>query len=153
MSIQLSKDCANCFHSKESHHDGVCMGDLSCQCFEFVSSELNQFAGEIEKAKHELKKIEERCKWILEKIPQTRNAGEKTFVKIYNEIWYGFKIRKYNASTMDKETFDRLPNADSINRAKRKVKHDHQELQTYSPEMLKKQGIYQMGILEWVTDL
>lgn len=152
MSQVHAVSCANCFHSKEQHHDGVCMGDLSCQCFNYIEPTLFQFAQEIEEAKHKFKSIEKRCKFILERIPQTRNAGEKTFVKIYNEIWYGFKIRKGSPQVLDADTWKRLPVADTINRAKRLVKHNNEDLKTYSPEMQHKQEVMYQAILEVVAD-
>ena len=49
---QTATTCANCFHSKEQHHDGVCMGDLSCQCFNYIEPNLFEFEKRVEKEKH-----------------------------------------------------------------------------------------------------
>lgn len=145
--------CAKCFHEKDNHIniDGspkcVCNGSLECRCEMFEEPFLVDFAHEIEKEKSIRKSIRERCEYILEKIPQTRNAGEKTFAKIYNEIWYGFKIRK-SGTVMDSETWKRLPNQDTINREKRRCKHDNENLKTYSPEVIRKQTVIYQALLE-----
>lgn len=139
--------CAKCFHKKEVHHDNVCMGELSCQCSTFVEPYLFEFAQRVEEEKHIRKSIYQRCQYILENIPQTRNAGEKTFYKIFIEIWFGFKIRK-DGMKMDKEVWDRLPNQDSISREKRRVKHDHPELGTYDKEILWHQKAIFQSLLE-----
>lgn len=145
--------CGHCYHDKSSHHDGVCMGDLSCHCFTFVENELYNLALEVEKAKLTIKSIEKRCKFLLEKIPQLRNAGEKSFYKVFIEFWYGFKIRKGEPSKMDTDTWKRLPNQDTVNRAKRKVKQHNDDLKTYDPETLRKQEVMFQAITEWVSDV
>ena len=154
MSISVSKPattCADCFHSKENHHDGVCMGDLSCQCFKYAEPFLFEFAQRVEQEKHIRKDFQRRCQWILENIPQTRNAGERTFYKIYIEIWHGFKIRK-EGTKMTTEEWKRLPNQDSINRAKRKCKQLHDELKTYSPEVQMHQTAIFQALLEMSSE-
>src|SRR5690242_5114049 len=113
---QTATTCANCFHERNAHHDGVCMGKLECQCSNFVEPFLFEFAHRVEEEKHIRKSVEKRCEYILEKIPQSRNAGEKSFVKIYWEIWEGFKVRKGDAQVLDSNTWKRLTPADTINR-------------------------------------
>lgn len=140
--------CANCYHDKTVHKDGVCMGDLSCQCFNFIENELYNFAMEVEKEKLARKSIYKRCKYILEKIPQTRNAGERSFYRIFIEIWFGFKIRKGTPMVMDDTWWKRLPNQDSISREKRRVKKDHPELGTFDPNVLEHQKIIYQACLE-----
>jgi len=150
MSLSLNKPattCAKCFHIKEAHHDGVCMGDLSCQCFKFEEPFLFEFAQRVEEEKHIRKSIYNRVQYILENIPQTRNAGEKTFYKIFIESWYGFKIRK-EGMKMSTEVWERLPNQDSVSREKRRVKHDHPELATYDKTVLQHQNAIFMALLE-----
>jgi len=140
-------ECANCFHSKENHK-GVCSGSLTCMCTNYVEPFLYAFAQRVEKEKYERKSIGKRCEFILEEIPQTRNAGEKTFAKIYYEIWYGFKIRVNNPQILDKKTWDRLPNQDTINREKRRCKQWNEELKTYSKETLWHQTAIYQSLLE-----
>lgn len=112
-------------------------------CQKFIPPFLERFAQEIEKEKHERKSIYDRCLYILRKLPPVRNCGEKSFAKVYNEIWYGFKIRK-DGTKMTTEEWKRLPNQDTINREKRRVKHDYPELGTYNREVLMHQtAIYQ----------
>jgi hypothetical protein len=140
----LLTECARCFHPKENHIniDGtpkcVCNGSLQCMCDTWEEPYLAEFAQMVEKKKHELKTIKQRCEFILEKIPRTRNAGEKSFAKIYKEIWYGFKIRK-EGTTLNTEEWKRMPHDDSINREKRRVKENPQ-LATYDPETIRKQN-------------
>lgn len=151
--ITQETTCADCNHKKESHISaGVCSGSVSCQCKGFVEPILSKFFMEIEKAKNELRAIEKRCGFILEKIPKTRNAGEKTFYKIYIEIWHGFKIRKGSPSVLDTDTWKSLPNQDTINRGKRKCKQFHEELRTYNPEMMERQATLYQAVMEWAGE-
>jgi len=155
-------DCAGCFHPKENHkpvvmEDGtflktdgyishICTGDLTCRCEHYEEPYLVEFAQDIEKQKAICRTIKRRCAYILEKIPQTRNAGDGSFPKIYLEIWHGVKIRAKVAdctiinTKLDKE----LPLKDSINREKRRCKQWNAELKTYDPKTIKKQmAIYE----------
>lgn len=146
-------DCAKCFHPRENHEEvngtpnQICTRTIDCRCEKFEVQHLVEFAAEIEKHKLERWTQFDRCKWILEEIPQTRNAGEKTFAKIYNEIWFGFKIRKEGTS-LTTEEFQRLPSADSINREKRRAKQLYPELATYSKEVLMHQTAIYNALME-----
>lgn len=136
-------DCAKCFHSKENH-GVVCSGSITCMCTKYEEPFLFAFAQRVEKEKHERKSIRQRCEYILENIPQSRNAGEKTFAKIYWEVWEGLRIRVNNPQALDKKTWDRLTNADTINREKRRCKQWNEELGTYDPKVkLEQTAIYQ----------
>lgn len=140
--------CAGCFHSFENHlESGVCNGSLTCMCHRYIPQELFDYAQEVEKIKSKTKKIYMRCKFILEKIPKTRNAGEKSFPKIYKEIWFGFKIRKEGTKYTTDE-WNRMPTDDQINREKRRVKQHHPELKTYDPTMIKHQEASYQAYLE-----
>jgi hypothetical protein len=111
-----------------------------------VIHELVRFAERIEQEKKERKDIKRRCEYILVNIPQTRNAGEKTFAKIYQEIWHGVKIRKHasDSTSINTNIYKDMPHHDSINRAKRMCKQWNDELKTYSKEILFHQtAIYQ----------
>lgn len=101
--------------------------------------------------KMKLKSINDRCKYILIKIPPSRNAGEKTFAKIYREIWYGFKIRK-EGTAITTEDWKRMPHDDTINRQKRDVKEHNLQLQTYSPQMQYHQTALWVAIVEMATE-
>ena len=107
-------------------------------CPKYIPQELYDSAQEIEKIKSETKQIYEKCKYVLEKIPPTRNATDKSFPKIYKEIWFGFKIRKEGTKYTTDE-WKRMPSDDKINREKRRVKQHHPELKTYDPKMIKHQ--------------
>ena len=145
--------CAKCFHELSNHIniDGtpkcICNGSITCRCEQFEEQFLVDFAQEIEKEKAIRRSIKARCEYILEKIPQTRNAGEKTFAKIYNEIWYGFKIRKEN-TVLNTEIWKRLPNQDTINREKRRCKQHNEDYKTYDPSVIRKQGLIYQALLE-----
>lgn len=144
---QTASTCADCFHIETSHHDGVCMGSLECRCSKYNPPFMFEFAHRVEEEKHIRKSIYDRCKFILEKIPQTRNAGEKSFAKIYREIWYGFKIRK-NGTKLTTEEWKRMPHDDNINREKRRVKAEHPELKTYDKQVLWHQTAIYQALLE-----
>jgi hypothetical protein len=116
-------------------------------CERFIPQVLFDSAQEIEKIKSETKKIYLRCKFILEKIPRTRNATEKTFPKIYKEIWYGFKIRK-EGTKLTTDEWKRMPTDDQINREKRRVKQHYPELKTYDPNVIKHQENTFQAMLE-----
>ena len=142
--------CAKCHHP-ESNHGVVCSGELMCMCEKFIKPVLVAFAQEIEMQKAKLRSVYERCRYILEKIPPTRNAGEKTFAKIYREIWYGFKIRK-EGTKITTEEFNRMKHDDTINRQKRLVKADSSSLATYDPEMQYHQSALYIAICELAID-
>jgi len=76
-------------------------------------------------------------KWMLEELPTIRNAGEKTFYKIYIEIWYGVKIRKNSGITLTNDVWDRIPNQDTVSREHRRVtdKDHFPELGSYDKEV------------------
>lgn len=145
--------CAGCFHEEENHQqmDGtpncICSGSITCRCEHFDVPYLVEFAQRIEEEKYIRKNIFDRCLYILDKLPPTRNAGEKTFAKIYNEIWYGFKIRKAN-TTINTEVWKRLPNQDTINREKRRVKQKFPQFATYSKEVLMEQTAIFQALVE-----
>lgn len=142
--------CSRCFHD-ESNHGAVCSGSLTCLCQKYETPILNEFAQLIEKEKSERRSIYKRCEFILEKIPQTRNAGEKTFAKIYREIWYGFKIRK-DGTKLTTDEWKRMAHDDTINREKRRCKQWNEELKTYSPEVLMKQTAIYQALMEMAIE-
>ena len=146
-------NCGNpkCNHPEENHVKSICDGDISCMCEKFVEPVLAAFAAEIEVHKAKRWNYFDKCKYILEKIPQTRNAGEKTFYKIYIEIWYGFKIR-VSGTSLNKEEWDRLPNQDTVNREKRRVKQINPSLATYSGKVLLHQSAIFQALMEMALE-
>ncbi len=149
---QIANTCANCFHPEHNHlSGGVCSGSITCRCPKYNPPFLFEFAQRVEQEKHIRKSIYDRCKFILEKIPPSRNAGEKSFSKIYKEIWYGFKIRK-EGTKLTTEEWKRMPHDDNINRAKRMVKKDHPELKTYSAQVLWHQSAIYQALLEMTSE-
>ncbi len=154
----ILSDCATCFHPKENHKpiDGapadsyishICTGALDCRCEHYAEPYLVEFAQEIEKVKHERKTIFDRVLYILTNIPQTRNASQKTFGKIYNEIWHGMKIRVVN-SNVTQEVWNRTASWDSINREVRRAKREVPTLATYDPKVIKKHEIIFQAYME-----
>lgn len=151
--------CAKCFHAKENHLniDGtpkcVCNGSLQCMCDTFVEPFLERFAQRIEQEKKTRKDVKKRCEYILEEIPQTRNAGEKTFAKIYKEIWHGVKIRKHaeNSTAVTTGLYEQIPHDDTINREKRRLKQHNDGLKTYSPQVLREQSAIYQTMMELAT--
>lgn len=153
MSQILSSSCANCFHGQESHPpEGICRGSISCLCQKFVPSELVEFAQEVERFKSEYKKVYQRCKFILTKIPPSRNASDKSFPKIYKEIFHGIKIRK-TWSNLNTDLWKAAPSDDRINRAKRLVKHENPELATYDKKVLFEQTALYQALMEMAIGL
>lgn len=150
MSQIIASTCANCFHPKENHQ-GVCNGSLTCMCTKYIAPFLYEFAHRVEQEKHLRKDFYRRCEFILREIPQTRNAGEKSFSKIYREIWYGFKIRK-EGTKLTTDEWKRLPHDDTINRAKRKVKQDYPELATYDKQVLFHQTAIYQALMEMAVE-
>ena len=148
--MQSEELCSSCFHP-EDNHEVMCNASLTCLCEKFNPPYLARFAQEIDKVKNERKSIFARCKYVLEKLPPSRNAGEKTFTKIYNEIWYGFKIRK-DGTKMTTEVWKRLPNQDSINREKRRVKEIHESLRTYDTKVVNYQGTIYQALMEMAIE-
>ena len=146
-------NCGNpkCNHPKENHEKVICDGDIFCSCEKFVEPVLAAFAAEIEVHKAKRWSIYERVEYVLDKIPPSRNAGEKTFYKIYIEIWHGFKIRAADTS-LNKQEWDRLPNQDTVNREKRRAKETHPLLQTYDPDVIKHQTAIWIALMEMATE-
>ncbi len=156
-------DCAKCFHPKENHKpvkgddgefikkDGfechICTGELMCSCQRFEEPYLVEFAQDIEKVKHERKTIFDRVLYILTNIPQTRNASQKTFGKIYNEIWHGMKIRVEN-SNVNTDVWNRTASWDSINREVRRAKREQPTLATYDPKVIRKHQVIFQAYME-----
>jgi len=151
--------CAKCFHEKENHllMDGtnncVCNGSLQCRCDLFEEPYLVLFAQRIEEEKYQRKSIHKRCSYILEKIPQTRNAGEKTFAKIYKEIWHGFKIRKNYSTPFTTDKWLEMPSDDTINREKRRCKQWNEKLRTYDPEVIMEQTAIYQALMEMAIEV
>ena len=143
--------CARCYHPKENHDSGICSGSLTCMCPRYEEQFLNEFAQLVEKIKYEQTSINQRCKFILEKIPPLRNATEKQFAKAYKEIWYGFKIRK-EGTKLTIEEWKRMPHDDDINRQKRKVKQDHPELSTYEKKVIEGQAAKFLAMWEMAIE-
>ncbi len=148
---------ANCDHPLENHinMDGsekcICNGSITCTCEKFEVQVLEDFAQRIEVEKAKRKSIYDRAYWLLENLEPIRNAGERTFYKVYIEIWYGFKIRK--AGTMiDTKVWERLPNQDSVNREKRRVKQKNPDMATYDKEVLMHQTAIFQALVEMAVE-
>lgn len=141
-------NCEDCFHPKENHKDkSFCTADLTCMCEKFTEPFYNEMAQEIEKIKVDYKTLKKRCEFILVKIPQLRNAGEKSFYKAYIWIWHDFKIKK--GTELDTKVWKHLPNQDSVNRAKRFVKQERDDLKTYDKKVL----IHQTAIFQALQEM
>lgn len=152
--IVILVQCSNCFHPEENHKplEGfkgfhICTGSLECRCEHFEPQMLRQFAARIEEEKHRRRTIKQRCEYLLEMIPPTRNAGEKTFAKIYREVWYGFKIRK-EGTKFTTEDWKRMPHDDTINREKRRLKQHNDEYKTYDKQVLMEQTAIFQALVE-----
>lgn len=150
----MSSKCANCFHQKENHKpvEGtdnchICTGSLECRCERFEDQYLERFAERVEEEKHKRRTIKSRCEYLLEKIPPTRNAGEKAFAKIFREVWYGFRIRK-EGTAITTEQWKRMPHDDTINREKRRLKQHNDEYKTYDKEVLMEQTAIYQALIE-----
>jgi len=160
-------NCAKCSHPKENHKkvevpvgefqqndsyiSHICTGDLYCRCEHYEEPYLVEFAQDIEKVKHESKYIYERTVYILTNIPQTRNASQKTFGKIYNEIWHGMKIRKYY-SNLTTDIWDRSKASDTINREVRRAKSENPTLKTYDPKVIRKHQVIYQAMMELAVE-
>ncbi len=154
----MMPECANCFHSKYNHkpiegYDNchICTGSLECRCEKYEEPYLTEFAQNIEKEKVKRWSIFDRCEHILKTIPQIRNSGEKTFYKIYIEIWFGFKIRAASTSLTKKE-WDRLPNQDTVSRERRRVKQHNPDLESYDPKVIKGKAAIYETLMEMATE-
>lgn len=145
-------ECFKCKHKVEDHEDGFCNGSIGCMCSQYILPALANLLSIIEQVKKEFKKISQRCRWMLEHIPPLRNAGEKSFWKAYIWIWHGFKITDKNPPKLDYQTWKQLPNADTCNRAKRKVKQHNDELKTYDPITKFHQGGLYQAFMEIAMD-
>lgn len=152
---QTANTCADCFHPEHNHSSGgVCSGSITCMCSKYNPPFLFEFAQRIEKEKHDRKGLFKRIKWLLEEIPSLRNSGEKSFYRVFIEVWYGVKIRKYSGLTLTRDVWDRIPSQDSVSRERRRVTDNKHfpELGSYNKEVLwHKTAIFQ-ALLEMSTE-
>ena len=160
-------NCAKCFHPKENHKEieisakdfqqvdtyisHICNATIFCRCERFVEPYLEEFAQDIEKVKHERKTIFDRVLYILTNIPQTRNASQKTFGKIYNEIWHGMKIRAHE-SNLNTDVWNKTASWDSINREVRRAKREQPTLATYDPKVIRKHQVIFQAMMELAVE-
>lgn len=136
---QTANTCADCFHSEENHSSGgVCSGSITCMCSKYNPPFMFEFAHRVEQEKHIRKSIYKRVEWLLDELPTIRNSGEKTFYRLFIELWYGVKIRKYTGLTLTKDVWDRIPNQDSVSRERRRVTDEKHrpELGSYDKEVV-----------------
>lgn len=156
-------NCAKCFHAKENHKpiDGapadsyishICTAALDCRCEHYEEPYLVEFAQDIAKVKYERKTIFDRVLYILTNIPQTRNASQKTFGLIYNNIWHGVKIRAKN-SNLTTDVWNRTASWDSINREVRRAKREQTNLATYDPKVIEKHKIIFQAYMEMAANV
>jgi len=160
-------DCAGCFHPKENHKPvkgengeffkkddfecSICTATIECSCEHYEEPYLMEFAQDIAKVKYESKNIYDRVVYILKNIPQMRNASQKTFGRVYNEIWHGVKIRKYY-SNLTTEVWDRSKASDSINREVRRAKRENDTLKTYDPKVIRKHVVVYQAMMEMAIE-
>ncbi len=139
--------CANCFHEFINHKEGsFCTETLSCMC-QHYETPMSEFINEINKSLELHKTIEKKVKFILEKIPNLRNAGEKSFSQAYRRIVFGLNKN----DPIPRGLWKHMPHDDSINRARRKVVQHNPDLGKTDHKAITMAGATQQGILEWLT--
>jgi len=137
--------CANCYHDKDPYHkEGhFCTADLTCTCDHYVA-EISEFLNQINAAMASMKTTKSRTKYILQKIPNLRNAGEKSFRTAFKRIVFGLKQNDPIPRGMNKK----IPHDDTINRAKRNIQQFNPKLRAYNEKAIIMKGAAQAGILE-----
>ncbi len=144
-----TQNCSKCFHPKANHKENhFCTADLTCMCENFVEP-ISNFVNEINRSLELHKSIEIRVKIILTRIPNLRNAGEKSFAKAYKKLVYGFGPKKGVEYTH--AIWKMMPHDDSINRARRKTIQHNPELGKNNHKAVTMAGATQEGILEWLS--
>lgn len=139
--------CGKCFHEKENHDSSICNGSLTCLCPEYEQP-TSEFINEINKALASMITTKTRVKYILTKIPNLRNAGEKSFSKAYRNLVYGLKQN----DPIPRGLWKNIPHDDTINRAKRNIQQFYPYLAKTDHKAIVMAGATQEGILEALYD-
>ena len=135
-------NCASCYHPKENHK-GICNGSLTCLCQNY-EPEISEFVGEINRSLQRMRTTIARVKYIHEKIPNLRNAGDKSFPKAYKKLVYNLNQNDPIPRGLWKE----MPSDDDMNRAKRRVREKYPHLAKFDHHSIVMAGATQQGILE-----
>ncbi len=136
--------CAKCFHPQDNHDEGhFCTGSFSCMC-QHYEVPVSEFINEIEKSLTTMKTCKNKVKFILQKIPNLRNAGEKKFARAYRNLVYGLKQN----DPIPRGLWLQIPHDDTINRAKRNIQQFNPELAKNDHKSITMAGATQQGILE-----
>ncbi len=136
--------CSKCFHPLENHKEGhFCTAALDCMCQHYEVS-VSEFVNEINRSLSTMKKCKEKVKFILEKIPNLRNAGEKKFARAYRKLVYGLNQN----DPIPRGVWLQIPHDDTINRAKRSIQQNNPDLAKDNHKAIVMAGATQAGILE-----
>ena len=146
-------NCSHCFHPKENHKpvEGyenyhICTGSLECRC-EKYEEPISDFINTINATVVHFKGVESKVKYILEKIPNLRNSGSKSFPRAYKKLVYNINQNE----AIPKGLWKTIPADDTITRAKRHVQQHNPGLVKFDINKIRKDMAVQQGILEWVT--
>ena len=85
-----------------------------------------------------------RVKFILQEIPNLRNAGDKSFPRAFKKLVYGLNQNE----PIPRGIWKNLPTDDYINRAKRNVQQFNPDLAKFNHKAMVMAGATQAGILE-----
>ena len=136
--------CSKCFHPKDNHKEGhFCTGSIDCMC-QHYEVPVSEFVNEINRSLTTMKKCQDRVKFILEKIPNLRNAGEKKFARAYRRLVYGLNQN----DPIPRGLWLQIPHDDTINRAKRRVQQLNPSLAKDDHRAITMAGATQEGIME-----
>jgi len=140
--------CGNprCNHIQENHEKSICDGTIDCMCEKFVVP-ISDFINTINATIVHFKGVEKKVEYILEKIPNLRNSGSKSFPRAYKKLVYNINQNE----PIPRGLWKTIPADDTITRAKRHVQQHNPDLVKFDINVIRRDVAIQQGILEWVT--
>jgi len=130
-----------CGHQDHDWETGICKFPGNCFCTEYKELKSNQSViPQHRRYLEQYSKIEEKVKYILDNIPETRDMKNKDFVFLYWDLVHGLNI-------INNETIRKLTDPESIRRCRQAlVEHEPEK---YGPT--KEEFVYEKHLKENAT--
>ena len=90
--------------------------------------------------------ITEIVKYMLEKIPQTRNLRNLAFVFAF----YHFTIDLKIGAVFTEKMFLKMKDSESIRRCKQKLVEENDQYKAFDPDFIEEKNLKELGILAWI---
>ncbi len=143
----LCRKCSHFHVGGDSNPLNVCK-DLYCKCQEFeMATEEKPVIPDYQKYLDQLDSTKEKVKYILNEIPELKEASNKEFVLNY---WF---LCDHLKDTLTNEILDRLTDPELIRRTKQKLVEEYPS--HYGPkktETIKEKAMKYNAIFDWVIN-